>query len=218
MADPISAALVGTAAIGSAGAAGEAGVFLPATAGLFGSGGALSSGIATAATIGSSAISALGSIQQSRANAASAGYNAKVAAQNAQIQTQNANFAGAEGEQNVAAEGAKTKAALAATLANQGASGVDINTGSAVDVRESEAKLGALNALTIRSNAAKQAYGFQTGAASDVAQSQLLRKQQTYDITSGYLNAGSTILGGAGNAMKYTNWLNQSSPTGTITE
>lgn len=170
------------------------------------------SSLATAATIGSTAVSALGSISQSRASAASAGYNAKVVAQNAEQQTRNANFAGAEGEQNVAAEGAKTKATLAATLASQGASGVDVNTGSSVNVRESEAKLGILNALTVRSNAAKQAYGYQTGAASDLAQVDLLNKQKKNDITGGYLNAGATVLGGIGNASKYTQWLNQGNP------
>lgn len=168
--------------------------------------------IATAATIGSTAISALGSIQQSRASSAAAGYNAKVAAQNAEQQTRNANFAGAEGEQNVGAEGAKNRAALAATLANQGASGVDVNSGSSVNVRESEAKLGMLNALTVRSNAAKQAYGYQTGAASETAQSNLLNKQKKNDITGGYLNAGATVLGGLGGASKYSQWLSQGNP------
>lgn len=169
--------------------------------------------IATAATIGSSAISALGSISQSRASAASAGYNAKVAAQNAELQIQNAQFAGAEGEQNLAAQGAKNKAALAATLANQGASGVDVNTGSAVDVRESEAKLGMLNALTIRSNAAKQAYGFQVGAASERGQAALGRAQQKSDTTGGYISAGANVLSGLGSAARYSTWLNN---TGTV--
>jgi hypothetical protein len=169
---------------------------------------ALAPTVATAATIGSSAISALGSIQQSRAAAASAGYNAKVAANNAQIQTQNAQFAGAEGEQNTAAAGAKTKAAIGATLANEAGSGIDINSGSNVNVRESEAKLGMLNALNIRSEAARTAYGYTTQSASDIGQSQLYRSQQVSAQTGGYLTAGADVLSGAGNAAKYTNWLN----------
>lgn len=164
--------------------------------------------LATAATIGSSAVSALGSIAQSRASAASAGYNAKVAANNATIATQNANFTGAEGEQNVGAAGAATKAKVAATLANQAGSGIDVNSGSAVDVRESEAKLGMLNALNIRSQATRQAYGFQTQSASDTGQSELLRKQQVSDEVGGYLGAGSSVLGGVGKASQYANWLN----------
>ena len=174
------------------------------------------SSLAGALTVGSSLIGGLGSIASSRASAASAGYNAKIAAQNAQIATQNAAFTGAEGEQNVAAAGAKTRAEVGATLANEGASGVDVNSGSNVDVRESEAKIGMLNALNVRSQAARQAYGFQTQSVSDTAQSQLLRSQQKSDITGGYLTAGADVLGGFGSAAKYTNWLNQGSPTGTF--
>lgn len=162
---------------------------------------------ATVASIGSSAISALGTIAQSRASAASAGYNAKVAAQNADIAKTNAGFAGGQGERDVGAAGAKTKATIAATLANEAGSGIDVNTGSAVDVRQSEAKLGMLNALDVRSQAAQKAYGFQTESASDIGQSQLLRKQQSSDTTGGYLNAGATVLGGVGKAAQYTNWL-----------
>lgn len=165
-------------------------------------------------SLASAGISALGSLSQSRASAASAGYNAQVAAQNAQIQTQNAQFAGSQGEQEVGAEGAKNKARAAATLAQQGASGVDVNTGSDVSVRESEAKIGMLNALTIRSNAAKQAYGFQTASASQTGESQLLKSQQKSDTTGGYLSAAANVLGGVGNAAKYSSWLSSTSPVG----
>lgn len=164
--------------------------------------------LATVATIGSSAVSALGSIAQSRASAASAGYNAKVQARNAEIATRNSQFAGAEGEANTAAASAKTRAALASTVADQGASGVDINSPSSVNTRESVAKIGTLNALNVRAEAARRAYGFQTESASDTAQSQLLRKQQKSDTTGGYLEAGANVLGGFGAASKYETWLN----------
>lgn len=182
--------------------------------------------LAIAATVGSSVIGGLGAIQQSRAQAASAGYNAKIASENAKIATQNAGFVGAEGEQNVAAESQKTRAVEGAIIANQGASGVNVNTGSNVDVRESAAKVGMLNALNVRSQAARAAYGYQTQAFSDLAQSKLLRSEQKSDITGGYINAGATILGGTGRAAMfasgggtpdiYNQWLNQSSPTGDI--
>lgn len=179
-------------------------------------------GFAPIALAASAGIQAIGAIQQSQAAAASAGYNSKVAAQNAQIATQNADYTGAQGEQNVGAEGAKTRAAESSITANQGASGVEINNGSSVDVRESAAKVGMLNALNVRSQAARAAYGQQVQATSDIAQSQLLRSQQSADKTAGFLNAGATILGGAGKAARfgggdsYSQWLNQSSPTGDI--
>ncbi len=194
-------------AIGTASAATSAAV----AAGSFGAEAAAAAtlipSIGTAASIGSSLIGGLGALSQSRSAAAAAGYNAKVAQQNAQIATQNAQFTGAEGEQNVAAAGAQTKAKVAATLANEAASGVDVNSGSAVNVRESEAKLGMLNALNVRSSAARQAYGFQTQSVSDNAQAELLRKQKVSDEVGGYLDAGATVLGGVGKASQYSTWL-----------
>ena len=159
--------------------------------------------LAIAATVGSSAIQGIGAIQSSQAAAASAGYNAKVAGQNAQLATQNASFAGAQGEQEVGIQGAKNKAQIGAITANQGASGVDVNTGSSVNVRQSAAEVGMLNALNIRSNAAKSAYGYQVQSASDTAQAALYRSQQSADKTAGYLNAGADILGGAGKAAMF---------------
>lgn len=190
--------------------------------------------IAIGSTVASAGVGAMGAIQQGQSQAAAAGYNAKVAAQNAGIATKNASYIGAQGEQNVAAEGAKTKATEGAITVNQGASGVNINSGSAVDVRESAAKVGMLNALNVRSQAARAAYGQQVQATSDIAQSQLLRSQQKSDIKAGYLNAGATILGGAGKAAMfaggggspetgggntdaYSNYLSESSPVGNIT-
>ena len=170
--------------------------------------------IGTVASLGAAGIGALGSIEQSKASAASAGYNAQVAQQNAQIATQNASFAGSQGQQEVAASGAQTKARIAATLANQGASGVDVNTGSDVNVRESEAKLGMLDALTIRSNAAKSAYGYQTQSVSDTGQAALLKSQQGSDILGGYLSGASNVLGGIGSAAKFSTYLSVTDPTG----
>ena len=171
--------------------------------------------LAIAATVGSSAIQGMGAIQQSQASAASAGYNAKIAGMNAQIQTQNANFAGAQGEQEVGVQGMKNKAEVGSITASQAASGVDVNTGSGVNVRQSAAEVGMLNALTIRSNAAKQAYGYQVQATNDTAQAALDRSQQSADKTAGYLNAGADILGGVGKAAFA--YLGGSDPTGGIT-
>lgn len=170
--------------------------------------------IATGATVASTAIGAMGAIQQGNAAKAAGNYNAQVAAQNAQIATQNANYTAAQGEQNVAAAGAETRAKVAAITANQGASGVDINSGSAVDVRQSEAKLGMLNALNVRSQAVRQAYGLQTDAAGYTAQSQLDKANAKASKTAGYLSAGTTVLGGVGKAADYSKSLFTNDPVG----
>lgn len=163
--------------------------------------------LAVPAMLAGTAISAFGAYSQGQSASASAGYNAQVAANNATVAKQNAQFAGAEGEQNTAAAAAKTRAAEGAILANQGASGVDVKNGSNVDVRESEAKIGMLNTLNVRSQAARTAYGYQTQSASDTGQQSLYQSQQSADQTAGYLNAGSTVIGGIGQASMYSKLL-----------
>ncbi len=159
--------------------------------------------LAAGLTVGSSAISGMGNILQGNAASSAVGYNATVAMQNSALSTQNAGLAGAIGDQNVAVQEEKTRAKIGETLANQGASGVNVNTGSAVGVRESEAKVGALDALNIRSQAARQAYGLETQAAAEAGQAGLYRSEAAADKKAGYINAAATVLGGVGKAAGY---------------
>lgn len=162
--------------------------------------------VAAAASVASVGIGAVGAIQQGNAQAAAARYSAQVAANNAIIANQNATFAAQEGEANAGAEGMKTRATAGAIKTNQAAGGIDVHSGSAVDTQASQAEIGQLNALTIRSNAARKAYGYQTEASSDTAQSQLDTSQAKNDRTAGVLKAGTTILGAAANPN--ANWNN----------
>ena len=176
-----------------------------------------SASIPAALTIGSAVVSGVGAYQQGQAASASAGYNAKVAANNAQIATQNANLAGAAGNTNTAAAGAKTKAQISATLANQAGSGINVDSGSAVDVRESEAKLGMLTALNTRAQATQQAYNYQVGAASELGQESLDKANQSNSAISGDINAASTVLGGAGKASQFSTYLASTGPGAGLT-
>lgn len=172
------------------------------------------SGATTAITIASTVVSALSSISQGQQQAASAKYNAKVQENNAETARQNANLASAKGAANAGREQQKTRATVGAIKASQAANGIDVNTGSTVDVQSSAAELGQLNAITIRGNAARQAYGYQTQEVSDKAQAQLDRQEAKYDAAAGYLNAGSTLLSQtttASNAGNYDAWLRKTS-------
>lgn len=162
-------------------------------------------------------VQAAGQLSASQAAARSAGYNSAIASENAGIASTNAALVGAQGESDVAVQGAKNKAQIGSTLANQGASGVDVNSGSAVDVRQSEAKIGMLNELNIRSQAAQRAYGFQTASASDKAQAAADSAQSSNDKTAGLIGAGTSILGGASQASMFSNLLSSGDPTGGIT-
>lgn len=212
--DPITATL-GMDAAGSALAGTEAGAFTAGGAeAAIGAGttglSALipSAGTLTAIGAGTSLLGTLtgaaGARRQASAQAAAAGYNAKIAAQNAAL-------TGAEGEAKVGQSLASTRARIGATLASQGASGIDVNTGSNVDVRESEAKLGALDALTIRSNAAREAYGYSAQSQLDTAQAQNAQ-------TAGQISSTASILGGVGStASSLAKYLAKNSTTGDIT-
>lgn len=162
------------------------------------------SGAATAvvitATVASAAISAYGAEQQGKAEAGAARYNSEVAANNAKIATQNSAYAGAEGEANTAAAELKSRANVGAIMASEASSGVDVNSGSAVDVRSSAAETGELNAINIRADAARKAYGYQVEGAADTGQSALDTTQASNDESAGNINAASSIIGGLGKA------------------
>jgi hypothetical protein len=100
-------------------------------------------------------------------------YQAGVAEVNRQIAEQNASYARDVGEVSASQEGMKDRAALSSAKASQGASGLDVNTGSAVNVRESMVEMGQYNQAVIRSNAAKVAYNFDVTATQDAAQRDL---------------------------------------------
>lgn len=144
-----------------------------------------------------SGVSAYGAIQSGQAQQAAANYQAQVAANNAQIATNNANYAVAAGNAQAEQSRLKTNALIGQQMAAQASSGIDVGSGSALDVRTSQKEIGELDVETIRNNAARQAYGYQTQAMSDTAQGQLDTLQGQNAAAAGDLGAVSSVLGGA---------------------
>ena len=155
--------------------------------------------------IGSTIIGGIGTATQvagtiSAGNAAknAADYNATVARQNAEVAKQNATWAGQEGEATAEKYGLKNRQQMGAIKTGQAASGIKIGAGgSAGDVQESQAKVNALDLETIRSNAARRAYGYQTEAANQEAEAKLQTAAGKNAKKSSYIGAGSSLLGGA---------------------
>lgn len=163
---------------------------------------ALVSGIAGA---GISAAGAYGSMEASSKNAA---YQAQVASNNATIAMKNAAMDTQSGEIAAANQGMKTRAAIGTTLAQQGASGVSVNSGSAPKVRAAESELGMMDALTIRSNAAKKAYADTVAATSDTAEAGLLESESSqaaeaapFSALGNFLSSASSTGGSIGKYM-----------------
>lgn len=140
---------------------------------------------------------AFGAIQKGRAQSESDKYNAGVASNNAAIAAQNATYAGEEGEANAARSEQKTRAQVGGIKTNQAAANIDVNSSSAVGVRASAASEGTLDAMTIRSNAARQAYGYQTQQASDLGQAKMYEQESKQASRSGILSAVTGTLLGA---------------------
>lgn len=149
----------------------------------------------------------LGQLQAGKASSAAAQYNSDVASQNAIQSKRNADLAGEAGEEKAAMVERDTRAKVGQIKSQQAASGLDVNSGSALDVRSSAAELGELDALTVRSNAAKEAYGYQVQGVGQEAQSNLDTFEAKNDETAGEVGAASTFLGavgtGASNFYKY---------------
>lgn len=194
-------------------------VAIPAVLEAVGVGAATAGTIGSIASIAGTAFSVLGAIKGARgaqaegkANSQAALYAAQVAKNNQQIALQNKAWAASEGNAAVEQAQMQTRAKIGAITANQGASGVNINSGSSVDVRSSAAETGQLSAINIRSAAARQAYGFENEAQSNAAQAALDKAQASNDITAGNTKAETTLLGGVGSAASsYGNYLMQNS-------
>jgi hypothetical protein len=138
------------------------------------------------------------SVESSNAAAsANAAYQAQVAKNNQAVANANAQFASQRGEALTNQQQLKTRAAVGAIKAQQAADNIDTDSGSAVDVRSSAEQLGQLDALTVRSNAAREVYGFQTQGVNFSAQAGLLESESDQAVNAGNLGAASSLLGGA---------------------
>lgn len=171
-----------------------------------------------ATTLAAGAVSAAGAVKSGEANAANLNYQAQVAANNSLIAKQNMDWETQSGEIAATNQEMKTRATVGQTKADQGASGVDVNTGSFVAARAGEAEVGSLDALTIRTDAARKAYGYAVAATSDTAQSQLDKVGADNAATAGDISAGASLLGSASSAFgQYAKWGNVASPTPALT-
>lgn len=82
-----------------------------------------------------------------------------------------------------------TEGVIGAQRTSLATQNVDVNAGSSLDVQADAAYLGELDALTIRSNAAKEAYGFKVQAKD-------LRQRGKYAKQGGEMDALNSIIGG----------------------
>lgn len=103
----------------------------------------------------------------------------------------------------------QTRASIGSEQAELAAQGIDIQTGSALDVVKSMAYQGEVAAQTIRVNAATQAWGYSTQAQNDLYTAATIKAAGSFEAgvetTTGIMSGAGTIIGGAGGilAQKY---------------
>ncbi len=151
-------------------------------------------------------VSALMSAQQNKqAGEASSAANM----QNAAISRIQANDAVDRGEFEADQQRLKTRAAIGTQRAGFAGNGVDVNSGSAALVQDDTAALGELDALTIRNNAAREAWGYNVQADQYIQAAGNAKKSANNAIMGGLVSTGakaaSTYAGGySGNSSLLT--------------
>jgi hypothetical protein len=142
---------------------------------------------AIAAVAGGTALSATGKYQSGQYAKKVMGYNASVA----DLQAQDALERGAVLEQR---RRVGTRQLIGAERTSLAAQNVVVGQGSAASVEGSAAYIGELDALTIRNNAMREAWGYQVQAYD-------YRRRGKFAAAEGTMGAISTILGGAGSLL-----------------
>jgi len=150
------------------------------------------------ATVLGGAVNAFGSWFGGQTKGAMYDYQAGIAQMNAAVDRQNAQYAMYSGEVKAQQSGMKSRFQIGQARADQGASGLDVNSGSATQVREGMFKVAQQDQSIIRSNAAKIAYGYEVDAAAKDAEATLDQYAAKTSRTAGMISAVGSLLGTAG--------------------
>ena len=100
-------------------------------------------------------------------------YQAQVAANNATVAAQNAQYSASATAAQVQQSGERSRQQLSGVRAGIAANNIDVNSGSAADVQQSQREVGQLNTNTVANRGALQVYGYQTQKANFQAESNL---------------------------------------------
>lgn len=117
---------------------------------------------------------------------------------NSQVALQNAALAREQGEAQTMNYGLGASARMGQIKASQASSGLDINSGSALQVQKSQQLVSDIDMDRIRSNAAKTAYNFDVEAVQDRNQAQLYTMAGANAAQAGQISANASLISGAG--------------------
>lgn len=150
-----------------------------------------------ASSVGGGILGAFGAAKKADAESDALAYKAQVARNNAIIAERNAAQAVIAGSTKGQINDLKTKSLVGQQLVTQAASGLDVNSGTHVNVRQSTADIGRLDTLTIIANAGKEAVGYLARAEGFESEAVLQDMGAEYAKDAGELNIMSSLLGSA---------------------
>ena len=146
----------------------------------------------------STAFSVVGQMQQGKAAAAQAEYQAAVGRNNEILARRAADDARLRGDEAARRKAVETKQLAGRQRAVLAANGVLVDQGSALDITSDTAEIGKLDELTIRSNAEREALGFEAQGMNFNASANLNQMRADNASSSATAGAFGTILSGAG--------------------
>lgn len=155
--------------------------------------------------IASSVLQAGGQIMGGISEKGAANAQARIAKQNAEVAARNAELTMQAGENDAFALGLKNRAQMGAIKAEQAASGLDLSSGSAEAVRDSQAALGLYDAMQTRSNAAREAFGYKVKETDLKNEARLARNRGNAAMIGAALGAASSLAGGVSDYTKMSN-------------
>lgn len=150
----------------------------------------LAMGLGTAVSAGSSII---GSRAQANAQRAQGEFEKAQYDMNARLAQFQAEDALGRGEQEVGKARQATAQTIGAQRAATAAQGIDVGSGSALDIQADTAGMGALDVMTIRNNARREAFGYKVQAADYKMRGRLAKR-------GAQVAANATLLTGGLNA------------------
>ena len=153
----------------------------------------------TIATVVGTGVAVVGAIQAGNAAAEAHRYQAMVADRQREVMLTNAERALQRSQAEAQQQDQTTRALLGEQLAAQSASGLKIGGRSQMLTRKSARELGRLDALNIRNAGQIEAYNYKVAAEDSSNAALFERSSASNSQLSGWLNAGSALIGGVGN-------------------
>ena len=148
-------------------------------------------------TIAGGVVRAVGDLFSGEAQSNMYKYQGGIALARAQNDELKARWAEEAGEENALREGLRGRFSWGNIHAGQGASNVDVNTGTSVNVRAGQTEVTQMTAAQTRTNFARKAHGFRADEAGDIATAGAANVAAKNAITGSYYDAAASILGTA---------------------